>query len=133
MSKLSNYDHNPKRDVPIIFGFLLAPFVSSCLISGVIAFNSQLGLTPFFGSIPITFAFSTYATLILGLPTYFVMKKFYKITWLTTFLAGLVIGAVSGIVFSGSAKNVEVVSTLSAIGGLSALSFWVLWKQGQRN
>ena len=130
MGNFLNYDHNPKRDIPIVFGFLVAPFVSSCLISGLIAFNLQLGIGPFFGAIPLTFAISAYATFLLGVPLYFLVNKFYKITLASTFASGLTIGGISGAVLS---FDVKTISILSVVGGLAGLSFWLVWKQGQKD
>lgn len=108
--------------------------VSSAIPAAILSVAGPLSGQRDFPSIAVTFAvaypFSAAATLLLGLPLFFVLHWLELVTWWTSGLGGFFIGVL--IAFAIRAPN-EVqnneVWKLGAIGAISAFAFWIVWKK----
>lgn len=72
----------------------------------------------------IYYCYTLGAALIVGLPTYLVLKRFNKVTWWSSLTGGMFSGVVTTIVFG------PPILLFTVIGGLSGLVFWLIWRTG---
>lgn len=111
-----------------VVGFLVAaviPAVTLALLSPI----TEGGLIAALGIVPVLLFFSGAATMLLGVPAFLVLNHFGLVRWWSAAAAGLFIGA--AVVFAMRMPNVVQPSdflTMVPLGGVSALSFWLIWR-----
>lgn len=82
----------------------------------------------------IFYVYATWATLVVGLPSFLLLRKFGMIRWWSATGAGFVIGIVLFVAFGPRSFSVEETNSQAGlwgtIGAFSAFIFWLIWKQG---
>lgn len=112
-------------------GFVLAPFFSGVCLALFSAFNLQIGISQSIFLFPLAFYFSGIATLILGVPIFYVLNRLQKITWWITGIVGAFIGVVSNFTIANSIHvDIYEVIVFAVVGSISALLFWSVWQLG---
>jgi len=112
-------------------GFLIAPLVSALIIAGLAVGN--LGYLGAIGLLPITYVFSLFATLLIGLPSYLILNRFDKVNWWSALLVGLFAGVAGSLFYRlPNELRIDDFLTMVPVGGLSALVFWLIWRQGNK-
>jgi hypothetical protein len=72
--------------------------------------------------------FSAAAVTLLGVPAFLVLYRFGLVRWWSTVGTGLLIGALIGVAVRFPATQLQDLVVMSAMGALSALAFWLVWK-----
>ena len=116
-----------RKNFATILGFLIAPLFAA--IALVVIAWAKSGFGPLEMSelpswVALYYWYTLGVTLIFALPTYFLLRRFNKITWWSATLVGMFIGEVMAIILH-KYQNLLLV----AIGGLSGLIFWLIWRQ----
>ena len=114
-----------RKNFATILGFLITPLFAAIglVVAGTAKNRSDLLDMSALPWVAIYYWYTLGATLIFALPTYFILRRFNKITWWSAILVGMFIGAVMAINFKPQSL------LLVAIGGLSGLIFWLIWRQ----
>lgn len=115
-----------------IIGFLIAPLVSASIgISQTDTFGG-LDIQTYFGLLPIFYLFSALATVIFGVPIFLLLNRYRFIRWWSTTGFGMLIGAIVMVVFVfPNAVELKGLVTMVLMGGVSAFSFWAIWRLGK--
>lgn len=122
-----------------VVALLIASLVASFGVSFVGSSNG--GGVPAFNAVDtavwsvILYVYASWATLLLGLPTYFLFRRLDAIRWWSAMLAGVMVGAFVFVVvcadgLDGLLSQPGLALSWAVIGGLAALAFWVVWWRG---
>jgi hypothetical protein len=113
---------------PLVAAFGLS--VAGAVETGLETFSllTLLGWTVVF------YVYAACATLVLGLPSFLVLHRFGAVRWWSAILVGITVGIVV-FAFVFPRDSIPVTSdprliVCGSIGALSALVFWVIWRQG---
>jgi hypothetical protein len=115
------------KNLATTLSFLTAPLVAAIaliVIGAIKNGDDLLDITALSWGI-ITYCYTLGVTLIIGLPVYLILKRFNIVSWWSAILTGSFSGAMTLFIFD--ALNPLVI----AIGGLSGLVFWLVWRKGQ--
>jgi hypothetical protein len=120
--------------------FLVAPLVAAFGVALAGFVRSTLADLNLFDLAIWTFVFYIYAAwaaILLGLPSYFLMRKLKIIRWWSTMLVGLIIGILVFVLVDPRGivavwVNPGGVALWGGIGAVSAFTFWVIWRYGHR-
>ena len=107
-----------------ILGFALAPLVPAIFI-GLYAVVGDSGSV--LDGLIATLAFYSFAeifAIVIGMPTIFVMRYFWKVTLETTLFAGFSIGLVGGMLLN---RQLGMTLFCGFYGLFSAYVFWRIW------
>ena len=114
-------------------GFVVAPLVSSLIAAYLTPIDSGHSFFSGFGLVPIFYFFSLLATFFLGLPAFIFLRHFNAINCGTTTGAGLLVGGIVGIILRlPNSPQIGDFVTMVPIGGISAFTFWLIWRIGHR-
>jgi hypothetical protein len=118
-----------KRFIAWLLGVACASFASAALLVVLGLVRSWANAGAVFGAFPLFFAFSVLAALALGTPVLLLLQRLRAVTWWSAPLAGSGIGLVvaTSIRFPGTPPLTELL-VFGAIGAISAVGFWVVWK-----
>lgn len=118
-----------KTIIVAIVGFLVTPLISSLIGVLLTPLSEGQKLISILGLLPIFYFFSTLATIVFGVPAFFLLRHFKLITWWAALGVGVVIGGlVSVILRLPSAPHLHDLMTMMPIGAASAFSFWLIWR-----
>ena len=111
-----------------VVGLLVAPLVAAIalVVLGATRSNQILWDNSAFGWVAVYYCYTVGAALMFGLPMYWVLSRYNKITWWSATVAGLLSGAAMNSIFFPLMDLVVVM-----IGGISGLSFWAVWRLGR--
>jgi len=117
------------KTISTILAFLISPIIAAVILTGLV--GSSLGIKSSLGLFPTIYIFTFGVTLIVGLPVYLLVSRFYKFTWWTALLIGFLVGGVGSIIFvvPNEIRADDFFGTVP-IGGLSAFVFWLIWRCG---
>ena len=116
-----------RKHVATTLGFLIAPLFAAIALLAVGAAKSGPDHVDMSALVwaAIFYCYTLGATLIVGLPAYLLLSHFNQVTWWSAILGGMFSSAVAFSIFN--ALNPLVI----AIGGLSGLVFWLIWRRGK--
>lgn len=122
-----------KESKATVLAFLIAPLVP-VVAMGIMSLPNTGSWEVFLGIAAIVYINVCVFTLIIGFPTYHLLKKKNLVRWWVVSLVGLTAGAVVGYAYrlpfypdryqSGLAQGVGC--------GLAGIVFWAIWRTGQR-
>ena len=116
-----------------VLAFAVAPMISAVMLSATTPLVDRLDLVGKLGLLPVFYFYCTAVALIVGLPTFFVLLRFGLVRWWTALLVGLIIGGVSAfVVESPHSPTASLVLFMAGTGMVSALGFWLIWRQGRQ-
>ena len=111
-------------------GFLVAPIipaVTMAIWSSLVeqrAVGPTLQLTLFF------YFYSALATIVFGIPTYFLLLRFKLVNLWSALTVGFVIGViVSFIIKAPNFITLREILPMGAMGAAAAFTFWLVWKK----
>jgi hypothetical protein len=115
-----------------VVGFLVAPLISALILAATTRLFEPSDIVARIGMVPVFYYFSGMATVLLGLPAFFLFLRFKIIRWWSVLTGGLVIGALMGAIV-GAQNHAQLPNVLfmAATGAASALGFWLIWRQGR--
>jgi len=115
------------------FGFLGASLVPPAVIAltAPVSGDVSVGLTvrTFLFILPQSIA----AVVVLGLPTFLVLRRYAPWRWWWVLIVGLLLGLPVAIaIYLPAAPALRSCLYYGLIGAASALTFWLIWRQGER-
>jgi hypothetical protein len=115
-----------------VVGFLVAPLISALILSATTRLFEPGDIAGRVGMVPVFYYFSAIATVVLGLPAFFLFLHFRIVRWWSVLAGGMVIGALMGAIV-GAPNHAQLPDMLlmAAAGSVAALGFWVIWRQGR--
>jgi hypothetical protein len=121
-----------RRTTAGVVGFVVAPLISAVILSATTRLVEPSDIVARVGMVPIFYYFSAMATVVLGLPAFFLFVRFRIVRWWSVLASGLAIGALMGAIV-GAQNHAQLPDALlmAAAGGASAIGFWLIWRQGR--
>lgn len=123
-----------KKRMWTVAGFLIAPIVPAATMAiwGSLLEQRPVGLT-----VQMTlflYFYTAFATIVFGIPAYFFLLRCKLVNSWSALTMGFVMGAIIGSVIKlpNLAKFHEILS-IGAMGAATALTFWLIWRRGQRS
>jgi hypothetical protein len=114
-----------------IVGFLVAPLVPAIIFAVKNSLVGPLDVVARIEMVPLVYLPAVLVTAVFGLPVFLLLLRFKFIRWWTTFVAGLAIGALVGVIVESPNLQVPEILFTAVTGSLAALAFWLIWRQGQ--
>lgn len=109
-------------------GFLAAPLVAAILMAALAPIGGGEDRIAW-GLIPVFYVFALYATVLFGAPVFFLLRHVELVTWWSSVIAGLAIGALAGILTRlPSSPNLGDFIRVMPVGAVSGFSFWLVWR-----
>jgi len=117
------------KHVATAIGFFVAPLVAAIGLLTLGAVRSELVHWDWtvFAWMAVYYGYALGGALIIGLPMYWLLSRYDKVTWWSATVAGVLCGAVMALIFFPRVELLVVV-----IGGISGFSFWVIWQLGRK-
>jgi hypothetical protein len=120
-----------------IIGFLVVPVIPG-LMFGILTPLQPKGINwlDILGLLPIGYAYSLVATMVLAVPAFLVFQRTKLIRWWSSMLTGFVVGALVSVVlqwpsFQGLPSPNGNVLIYALTGCTSGLVFWLIWRRGR--
>jgi hypothetical protein len=122
--------------------FAALGFVAAALpISVLFAFTSpglgggpEADLLTLLGLTAVFYMFSISFTLLFGVPLFLVLRRFKRLRWWSCALSGLAVGVLVAELLlpdaAGADDRIQFLSLCGAVGGLSGIAFWAIWRKG---
>lgn len=119
----------PEQVAAALVSLVVVPIIPAAIAVGVSVWSLDLGLSAFFGLLPLGLFFSYAAAVFLGVPAFFLLVYFFRVTWWSSLTVGVALGAVVA-VFLSLPKLVQMEALVldAALGAISAFSFWLIWR-----
>jgi uncharacterized membrane protein len=77
------------------------------------------------------YLFSGLMVISIGIPTFLIIKYFWRISLHSSLIAGLIDGLIVAIIFFRIGFNdINLALMYSSLGALTAFVFWLIWKRG---
>lgn len=104
---------------------LIYPFASTDLPDDFIDLTVALLLFYFFCSL---------TTLVFGMPLYFLLRRFKLVSWWSTTLSGIIIGAIVAVLVSlQNPVHERSLAFFCSVGAITGLAFWLIRYVGKKN
>ena len=121
-----------RRTTAGVVGFVVAPLISALILAAATRLFEPSDIVARIAMVPVFYYFSAMATVLLGLPAFFLLLRFRINRWWSVVVGGLIIGALMGaLVGAPNHAQLPNVLLMAATGTASALGFWLIWRQGQ--
>src|SRR4051812_48669942 len=120
-----------KESTAAIAGFLVAA-VPPALLLGITTPITREGpdLLSVIGLFPIGYAFSILFAGVLGVPAFFLARRFRLIRWWSTVTVGFGIGVGAAFIVKWPARvALGELLPLAITGAMSGLIFWIIWER----
>ena len=120
------------RNQAAAVGIFIAPLIASGI--GVVLTVSKGGVDIFsaLGLGPLFYFFSFLAEIIFGLPVFLLMLRLDLVRWWSVLSVGLFVGGLFAMLLRmPNQVQSNDLMTMVPIGGVSALCFWFIWKNGK--
>lgn len=117
------------RSWPIITAFIVAPMGAAVMMAILTPVADKFDFLSMIGLIPIFYFFAAAPSFAIGIPLYLVLNYYRRLSLLTILLGGTAIAFLSAYVIrfpDMAALRDVLVST--AIGVISSLLFWFVWR-----
>jgi hypothetical protein len=128
----------PVTGVPIVrrvtagvLAFAAAALVPAVILSATTPLFEGTDVVPRIGMLPVFGFFSAAAVALFGIPLFLLFLRFGLVRWWSVLGAGLVGGALVGVIVSSNRLQAPAVLFMSGIGIAAALAFWVVWRLGR--
>jgi len=132
-----------RESTAAVIGFLAAPIIPGLALG----LGTPLGppdlstvLATMLGLLPVGYFFSLVAILVFGVPAFLLGRRLNLIRWWSAVISGFFIGVLVAVVFVRPRivqfspdfirDDLRGFLFLGTTGALSALVFWLIWKQG---
>lgn len=123
-----------RRSTAGVLAFAVAPLISAVMLSATTPLVDRIDVVGKLGLVPVFYFYCAAVTLIAGLPIFLVLLRFGLARWWMALLVGLIIGAASAFVIeSPHSPTASLVLFMGGTGTVSALGFWLLWRQGSQS
>ena len=115
-----------------ILGFVVAPLIAAVIFSATTPLVRPLDVVARVEMVPVVYLPSAAATVLFAVPAFLLFLRFRLVRWWSVLGVGSAIGAFMGYEL-GSPNLVQVLGILfmAGTGAVSALGFWLIWRQGR--
>jgi hypothetical protein len=121
-----------KTKTATIVAFFVAPIIPALYLSLAFPLTRQYNLLAQLVLFPFMYNYPLIAMLLFGYPAFLLGKRIQLITWWSTLVVGVLIGALMGVIAQIQGHiHLSEVALMSLLGGLSGLTFWAIWKTGR--
>ena len=115
-----------RKPIATTIGFLIAPLVAAIAFLAVgVAMSGYVGKSALLW-VGVYYFYTLGVALFIGLPAYLLLAYFNKVTWWSAILVGMFGGAVMSVIL------LPLNLLTPVIGGVSGLSFWLIWRRGHQ-
>jgi uncharacterized membrane protein YvlD (DUF360 family) len=116
-----------------IVGFLAASLIPALMFAVLTPVSGRFDLPSMLGLFTVGYFFSAMATILFGLPAFFLIHYFRLIRWWSTLAAGCAVGAIVAIIVR-LPNRVEVndLLVMCAMGTAAAFAFWLVWRNVEK-
>jgi hypothetical protein len=126
-----------RRTLFTVAAFLVAPLVAAfglSLANAVRAGSPQFKVVEVLVWTFIFYFYAAWATVLLGLPSFLVLRKLGAVRWWSAAIVGSVVGVL--VLAFIDPRGLSVVAhqgtvLWGGVGAVSAFTFWLIWTQGQ--
>ena len=124
-----------KERTAAAIGFLLVPVIPATTVVAISILHpiaSHSDLSTIASALAVTYLSSLNAALVIGLPSFLVLRFLKLVRWWSALAVGCGIGALSAVVLPlhGRGSSSDFVID-SIVGGVSAIVFWAIWKMSR--
>lgn len=110
--------------------FVLAPLIST-LIYALTSTDLPDDIIDFTVALLLFYFFCSLATLVFGMPLYFLLRRFKLVSWWSTGLSGIIIGAIIAVLVSlQHPVHDRSLIFYCGIGAVTGLGFWLIRRLG---
>jgi len=119
-----------KKVISLILAFITAPAVGATVFT--IWFAGDLDVEEVLLVLLAAFVFASIITVVLGVPMYWLLSRYWRVTWRSSSAAGMVLGIVGANLIRGYGSGIlENNAVMSVIGAISGMVFWVVLRFGR--
>lgn len=120
------------KNTATLIAFALAPLISTFLYP-LTASDLPDDIVNFTVALLLFYFFCSLATLVAGMPLYFLLRRFKLVHWWTCTLGGIVIGAiVAFLVSANNSLHDRSLAFYAGAGAITGFSFWLFRYIGKR-
>lgn len=111
-------------------GFLVASAIPAAIFSTLWPLDETHRIGSIASSFVVAYPFSAAATILLGLPTFLLLRPFRPGQWWSVLAAGFLLGTIASILIRlpGQPDLADVLKN-GPTGAVTALVFWLIWKR----
>ena len=116
-----------------VLAFSVAPLIPSVYLAVFFPLGGEQDAISVLGSFVVVYLFSITATVLLGVPFYFILRKFNLIRWWSATAGGLLVGTVFLLLItSNAAQDTAGMLRFAMLGASAGFLFWLVWRSGKR-
>ncbi len=116
-----------------VWAFAASTLLPAVVVSVRTPLTDDLTVSSFIASLFVAFLFSLAANVLLGVPTFLIMRKLKWMRWWSAVAVGLVLGALLSVLIRFPSFDASDFLTIVPLTVLSTLTFWVIWKFQERS
>ena len=112
--------------------FLAASLLPPIVMALSSPLSGKLSVQGFLGDVMLLYPFSLFAILVLGLPTFLLLRRFAPGRWWWVMPTGFALGMCVAVVIGlPNFPRASGLLQMGLLGAGSALVFWLIWRRGQ--
>ena len=121
-----------KKGMWTVAGFLIAPIIPAVFFAMSTPLAEQGAVGPRLGLTFAFYLFTSQVSIVLGVPTYFLLLRFK----LVNLWSALTVGFVSGVIVAIILRMPSLITwhdifIMGSMGATAGLTFWLVWRRGQ--
>ncbi|MEJ2362541.1 MAG: hypothetical protein P8Z75_14205 [Gammaproteobacteria bacterium] len=121
------------KNTATLIAFVLAPLVSALLYPFTSPAFHDMDIIDFGVSVTLFYFFCSLATLVAGMPLYFILRRFNLVRWWTATTCGIVIGAIVAVLVSlNNPVHDKSLVFFASVGAITGFCFWLFRYLGKR-
>jgi hypothetical protein len=114
-----------------VLAFLVAPVLPAVVLATISPSLTDGKLGPILGFVLVFYWFALMASLLIGGPVFWVLRKYNLVSVWTAVPSGALVGVLVLVLISPTSPEWEFAALYSSMGAASALAFWLLWRLGR--
>ena len=124
---------NTGKYTATLTAFVLAPLVSALIFPFTSPALHDMDIVDFMVSVLLFYFFCSLATLVFGMPLYFLLRRFKLVAWWSTTLCGVIIGAIVAVLVSlQNPVHDRSLVFFCEVGAVTGLCFWLIRYIGKK-
>lgn len=121
-----------KEGSATVVGFLAASLVPPTVLSAIAPLSDELTIVSFAGSFLVSYPFSLAFVMVLGIPTFLLLRRFGTGWWWLILPIGFFLGSLVLMAFQSPIYlTFREVALYGSLGAASALVFWLIWRRSK--
>ena len=121
-----------KQTTATVLGFCIASVVPAAWLSLTAPLSGVLDVHSVVGTFIVLYFFSALATILFGVPSFLLLRRWGRINWWSVLATGLCLGAIVAVVIRlPNRLDVHDLFTMAPLAAVSAFAFWLIWRTGK--